>query len=261
MITDACGDKAMERLAVHVAMIGQVWDKRIEYSIIRKAVDRIVLVYDGNVSVEAHDFLVHLQDMAIEVVPVPIEEGSFSAVLSAVLGALSSTLCDGSSVEFNITCASKIMTVVASVAAAILHGSVVCSGESSPVDLTEVWPLELTSLTRKKMEVLQFLAEQASPVYQRSIAKELNIPQSGISRYVKDMELAGYLSRETISRRKVVCISELGSAIMHSKRLRKKRIWAKRSEGGSSSLRSKGLLQKHNSPSWETRQLQGAGLS
>ena len=261
MITETSGDKTMERLAVHVAMIGQVWDQRIECSIIRRAVDRIVLVYDSNVSVEAHDFLVHLQDMAIEVVPVPLEEGSFSVVLSTVLRALSRTLCDGSSVEFNITCASKIMTVVASVAAAILHGSVVYSGQSSPVDMTEVWPMELTNLTRKKMEVLQFLAEQGSPVYQRSIAKELDIPQSGISRHVKDLELAGYLSRETISRRKVVCISELGSAIMHSKRFRKKRIWGKKSEGEDNSSGTNKILQKSSSMSWESRHLRGTSWS
>lgn len=249
----------MKCLKVHIAMIGGVWKRGIEHSIIRRAVDQIVLVYGSSVAAEAYDFLVHLQNVGVSVVSVTIDESSFSAVLSAVLSTLNSIPCDDCRVEFNVTCASKTMAMVATVAAAILQGTIVYSEEMRSVDITEVWPMELTNLTRKKMEVLHFLAEQAGPVYQRSIAKELDIPQSGISRYVKDLELAGYLSRETISRRKVVCISDLGSAIMHSKRFRKRRIWAKKSPCTASTAEVNGLTQKHNTSSWASGQLQGAG--
>ncbi len=239
----------MERPTVHVAMIGQVWDRRIEYCVIRRAVDQMVLVFDSNVAVEAHNFVAHLQDMAIEVTPIPIGEHSFSAILSAVLASLNNTPGDECSVEFNITCASKIMTIVASVAAAIVHGTIVYSEEVNSVDMAEVWPTELTTLTRKKMEVLRCLSMHDNPVHQRTLAKELDIPQSGISRHVRDLELAGYLSRETVSRKKVICISDLGSAVMHSKHLRKRRIWTKRSKAKDDSLQIRGLLQKHGVPS------------
>ena len=210
---------------VQVAMVGNNWDKSIEYTIIRRSVDILILVFSEDVNDEAYEFLAHLRLMNIDTIPLTIRDDNFSAVLAALLGLLNTNRFDACQIEFNVALASKLMTLVASVAAVILKGTILYSIDEIPVDITEVCPADLCNLTKKKKDILCLLNQVKESVLQKKIGKELSIAPSGVSRYLSDLERAGYISRITVSRKKKVQITNLGSTVIHSKQIRKRRIW------------------------------------
>ena len=209
----------------HIAMVGKNWDKKIEYTIIRRSVDRLILVFSDGRNDEVYEFLEHLRLMNIDAMPLVIKEGDFSAALASLLNVLNTRRFDGCQIEFNVTCASRLMTLVASVAAVILKGTVLYTYEDEPVDITEVCPAELCNLTKKKKDVLSFLNHVRNSVPQKRIGKELGIAPSGVSRHLSDLEHAGYISRATVSRKKTVKITNLGAAVINSKQIRNRRVW------------------------------------
>ena len=89
-----------------------------------------------------------------------------------------------------------------------------------------MWPSELVNLTHKKHEILEYLDNFSSPVTQKEISQNTGIRPSGVSRHLRDLELAGYIRRKRIARKKQVQITELGSATLHHKQLRRRRIWS-----------------------------------
>ena len=210
---------------VHIAMVGKNWNRTIEYTIIRRSVDRLILVFNDDMRDKAYEFLEHLRLMNIDAVPLAIKEEDFSAALASLLSVLNIHQFDNCRIEFNVTCASRLMILVASVAAVILKGTILCTYEDEPVDITEVCPAELCNLTKKKKDVLSFLNQARESVPQKRIGKELGIAPSGVSRHLSDLERAGYISRVIISRKKTVRITNLGSVVINSKQIRKRRVW------------------------------------
>lgn len=225
----------MKRPVIHIAMIGSmrdcrtdgVWERSLQQSIIHRTVNQLMLVYDHELGHEVYDFLSRTEWTGTNIIPVAIEECSFSGILSMILGILNDNRLDDFSIEFNVSCASRVMIIVASVAAAIVHGTIICSSDSSPMRMTEVWPTELTNLTTRKKEILWSLAEHSQAIYQKELGRDTGIPPSGMSRHLYDLETAGYVNRETVSGKKVVKITDLGRSVIQSKCIRKKRHWGK----------------------------------
>jgi DNA-binding MarR family transcriptional regulator len=132
---------------------------------------------------------------------------------------------DDCQIEFSITSEDCVIILAASVAAAITKASILCATEIEPLRISEVWPSELVNLTHKKREILDYLENSSCPVAQKEISRNTGIRQSGISRHLRDLELAGYIERDRVARIKQVQITELGSVILHHKQIRKRRVW------------------------------------
>jgi DNA-binding MarR family transcriptional regulator len=118
------------------------------------------------------------------------------------------------------------MMMAVSIAATIVKATILCVEENNFIEISEVWPSELVNLTHKKRQILNYLETINTPVYQKDISKAIEINQSGISKHIGDLEHAGFVTRARIARKKYIQITELGSAILHHKQIRKRRIWA-----------------------------------
>jgi DNA-binding MarR family transcriptional regulator len=208
---------------VHVALLGK--QKTIEHIAIRRSIDELVLVYSREKLDIADNLINQFSNLGIAVIPVRVVQNDFTNVLSSILRALDHRKLDDYQVEFSMTSGQCVMTLAACVAAAIVKASVIYVSGSELFEISEVWPSEMVNLTHKKCVILDYLETHDSPVQQKEISKYTGIRQSGVSRHLRDLEMAGYVRRTRKARNKQVQITELGSTILHHKQIRKRRLW------------------------------------
>jgi DNA-binding MarR family transcriptional regulator len=215
--------KKMTKPKIHVAFLGK--QKTTELFTIRRSIDELILVYSKNTLGLAEDLVEKFSELGILVVAVAVEANCFNNVLSSILRSLNSRNLDDYQIEFSIASGHCVMTLAACVAAAIVKASVLCATGFESFQMSEIWPSELVNLTDKKRQILDYLEGFNHPVLQKEMSKDTDIRQSCLSRHLGDLERAGYISRSRIARYKHVKITELGSAILHHKQLRKRRVW------------------------------------
>ena len=213
----------MTKPKILVAWLGK--PSTVERIAIRRRVDQLLLVFTRNHLENAEYIMDKFSTLGIPIIPIRVTPSDFANTLSSILRALDNQTLDKYHVEFSVISGNTIMTLAASVAAAIVKASILCNEENDIFEISEIWPAELVNLTHKKREILSFLESYDSAVYQKDISKETGICQSSVSRHIHDLELAGYVTRVRIARKKHVQITELGSTILHHKQLRKRRIW------------------------------------
>jgi len=214
----------MTELKIHVALLGK--KEAIQHLAVKRRIDRLILVYPMENHVLAGNLVEYFSNLGIPVEPVDVVSGDFEHILSSILTALDHQKFDDYHIEFSITSGHCILTLAACVAAAIVKASVICATGTELPSLSEVWPSELVNLTLKKREILEYLDRFSDPVTQKEISRNTGIRPSGVSRHLRDLELAGYIRRTRVARNKQVQITELGSAILHHKQLRKRRLWS-----------------------------------
>lgn len=214
----------MTKPKIHVALLGN--QKATEHLTVKRRIDELVLVYPRNKSEIAVDLIEKYTNLGIIVVPVRVVSNDFNNVLSSILRSLNNQNLDDFQIEFSIASDHCVMITAATVAAAIVNASVICASGNELFQVSEVWPSELVNLTQKKREILEYLEGNGSPVPQKEISKSTEIRQSGVSRHLRDLEKAGYVKRTRVARNKHVQITELGSVIIHHKKLRKRRLWS-----------------------------------
>lgn len=214
----------MTKPKILVAILGKsIITERI---VIRRRIDEIFLVFSGEQIEQAESLIDKFSILGMQVIPIHVDSSNFTNILSSILRALDHQTLDEYQIEFSLTSGNTAMILAASIAATIIKASILCVEEDNFVEISEVWPAELVNLTYKKRQILNFLAKHNGPVYQKDISLETEICQSGISRHLRDLELAGYVIRSRIARKKFIQITELGSTILHQKQIRKRRIWA-----------------------------------
>ena len=162
----------------------------------------------------------------------------FSNILSSILKVLNKQKADDSSIEFSISSGNPIIILATCIVSAIVDTSISYTGDNGFFEISEIWPGMMINISHKKRLILSFLENYGSPINQKNIAKEMGINQSGISRHIHDLELAGYVKRTRVNKSKIVKISDLGSVILHQKEIRKRRIWAPHSVGTSESFQT-----------------------
>lgn len=214
----------MKKPKLHVALLGR--KKTIEHLAIRRRIDELIIVYPKKERELAENLIEQFSNYEIAVEPVSVVSNDFNNILSSVLAAINQQKFDEHHIEFSITSEHCIMMLAACVAAAIVKASVICTTGSELHNIAEVWPSELVNLTLKKHEILEYLESLSNPITQKEISRNTGIRPSGVSRHLRDLELAGYIRRNRVARIKQVQITELGSVILHQKQLRKRRIWS-----------------------------------
>ena len=214
----------MTKPIVHVAILGK--QKTIEHLAIRRSIDELIIVHSKKKIELAENLIEKFSNLGILVKSICVKSNEFNNILSSILSALDDCRFDNFQIEFSIMSEHCIMTLAASVAAAIVKSSVLCATGTELLKISEVWPSELVNLTHKKSEILAYLENYGCPITQKEISKNTGIRQSGVSRHLRDLELAGYITRNRVARIKQVQITELGSAILHHKQIRKRRLWS-----------------------------------
>jgi len=228
----------MTKPKIHVALLGT--QEAIEHLAIRRSIDELLIVYSKDKIELALQLIEQFSNLGIVVEPISVVSNDFNNILSSILSALDHRKFDECHIEFSITSEHCIMTLAACVAAAILKASVICATGTELPRISEVWPSELVNLTHKKREILEYLESFHGPIAQKEISKNTGIRESGISRHLRDMELAGYIGRNRIARIKQVRITELGSAILHHKQIRKRRLWSSYTNRASEGIQTVG---------------------
>ncbi|MFW9833317.1 MAG: MarR family transcriptional regulator [Candidatus Thorarchaeota archaeon] len=213
----------MTKPIIHVAILGK--QETIEHLAIRRRIDELIIVYPYETHEIADELITRFSNHGIPIEPVIIVPTDFNTTLSSILVAINQKEFDECQIEFSITSGHCIMTLAACVAAAITKASVICATGAELIDITEVWPSELVNLSLKKREILDYLERLSTPITQKEISQSTGIRPSGVSRHLRDLEQAGYIRRNRVARIKQVQITDLGSAILHHKQLRKRRIW------------------------------------
>jgi len=213
----------MTKQKIHVTFLGN--QKSLEQLTIRRSIDELIIVYSREKTELADWSIEHFSSFGILVTSVCVVPDDFHNILSSILSALNHRKFDEYQLEFSITSEHSVIILAACVAAAIVKASILCATETEPLQISEVWPSELVSLTHKKCEILDYLENSGCPIAQKEISRNTGIRQSGISRHLRDLELAGYIERDRVARIKQVQITELGSVILHHKQIRKRRVW------------------------------------
>jgi DNA-binding MarR family transcriptional regulator len=217
------GYKPMTKPKILIALLGE--PTTVERIVIRRRIDELFLVF-SNEELELAEFLIaKFSTLGMHILPIHIESMKFPNILSSILRTLDHQTLDYYDIEFSMSSGNPLMILAMSLAAAIVRASVIYTEGDSVVEISEVWPAELVNITYKKRMILNFLESYNGSINQRDISRETGICQSGVSRHIRDLDLAGYVTRTRVARKKVVKISELGSSILHLKQIRKRRIW------------------------------------
>lgn len=208
---------------IHIAFYGT--SKTTEYLAVKRCTDEIIIVYSWEQEDTVNQLIEKYSNFGIMTTPVKIVTDDFTNILAAVLDSVDSQKLDHYDIEVSVSTNNCIVILAACVFAAIAKASIVCVQNNTAFNISEIWPSELVNLSSQKREVLGYLDHCERPVHQKEVAKETEIRQSGLSRHLRSLELAGYVTRSRMSRCKHVSITELGRAILHYKRIRKRRVW------------------------------------
>ncbi|MFW9869165.1 MAG: MarR family winged helix-turn-helix transcriptional regulator [Candidatus Thorarchaeota archaeon] len=214
----------MAKQKIHIAFFGNT--ESIECLTVRKQIDELIIVHNQEQEDIVNQLIDKYSSIGITGISVTVASHDFNNILSSSLNALDSQRIDEYDIEFSIATDDCTMTLAACISAAIVNASIVCVNRNETFDLSEIWPSELVNLSFQKREILCYLESCDKPVHQKQVAEETGIRPSGLSRHLRNLELAGYVSRLRISRRKHVSITELGRAVLHHKQIRKRRIWS-----------------------------------
>ncbi|TFG28718.1 MarR family transcriptional regulator, partial [Candidatus Thorarchaeota archaeon] len=199
------GYDLMTKPKILVAMLGNL--KTVERFAIRRRIDELFLIFTNEELELASTLMEKFTTLGIQVRPIHIQSLKFSDILNSVLRALNHNSFDDYEVEFCVSSGNSVMILGVCIAAAIVNASILYTEEQSLVDISELWPANLVNVTHKKRQILSFLESYNGPINQKDISRETGICQSGISRHIRDLESAGYVTRSRADRKKVVTIS------------------------------------------------------
>ena len=214
----------MAKPKIHIAFFGNM--KNIEYLAVKRCIDELIIVYGWEEEEDVNKFIDKYSDLGLIVIPVKVAQNDFTNILSSTLNAVDSQKLDHYDIEVSVTTDDCIMTLAACISAAIVKASIICVQNDELVNISEIWPSELVNLSFQKREILGYLDSCERPVHQKDLAEDTRILQSGLSRHLRNLELAGYVTRSRVSRFKQVSITELGRAVLHHKQIRKRRLWS-----------------------------------
>ncbi|MGD9396926.1 MAG: winged helix-turn-helix transcriptional regulator [Candidatus Thorarchaeota archaeon] len=214
----------MTNPTIHVAFLGML--KNIEHIAVRRRIDELILIYTNNQEDDAESLINKFVNLGITVSPVRVVPNNLTNILSSTLNALDSQKFDQCTIEFSISSENCTMALAACICAMIVKASLLLVRGNEILNISEVWPSEIVNLTHQKCEILSCLESYDKPVHQKEMAADTGIRQSGLSRHLRNLELAGYVTRSRINRHKHVQITDLGCAVLHHKQIRKRRIWS-----------------------------------
>jgi DNA-binding MarR family transcriptional regulator len=213
----------MAKPKIHIAFFGIT--KNIEYLAVRRCIDEFIVIHNWEQEDVVNRLIDKYSNLGITVIPVRVVPNDFTSILSSSLNSIDSQKLDQYDIEVSVATDDCIMVLAACIFAAIVKASIVYVQHDEIFSISEIWPSELVNLSFQKREILCYLDSCEKQAHQKEVAEEIGIRQSGLSRHLQSLELAGYVTRSRISHCKHVSITELGRAILHHKQIRKRRVW------------------------------------
>ncbi len=210
---------------LHIVLLGTQFDMGIIQSLLKRPIDELIFATNSLVYELANEFRLDLRKLGIESSIIQFTSNRFETMLSEILATINCKEYNECQVNLDITYATPLMSVAACVASNIVNGKIICDSGDKDNRTTELYLSNMMNLTSRKKELLGFLTGQKKPFPQSEITDALEIPRSGVSRKLSDLEEAGYIERFTLSRKKYVSITPLGASVFHAKDLRSRRIW------------------------------------
>ena len=210
----------------HVATLGFYANEMVEYVLLRRGADRIVLVYTIENEIQYIMLQQDLLKRGMEVIPCKVVPWQFEIILANILEEV--TKHTDSKLEFHASCGTRVMTAAAQVAALLTESPILFVEREmggTLGDIIEIKPASLDKLTPRKREILAGIQELGGSVTQNDLIKQIELQRSGLSKHLKGLLTAGYVVLESETRPKIYQISYLGRVILSLKQFRKMAIW------------------------------------
>ena len=212
---------------IHVATLGLYSNEMIEYVLLRRGSDKIILVYTEESEIQFISIQRNLRKRGMDVFPCKVVPWQFEVTLAKILEEV--TKHPESILEFHASCGTRVMTAAVQVAALITESSVLfvereLSGALGRI--IEIEPASIDKLTPRKRDILIGIQKLGGSVTQKELVKDLSVQRSGISKHLKGLVAAGYVDSRAETRPKSYKISDLGRVILSSKQFRKMTVWA-----------------------------------
>ncbi len=212
---------------IHIATLGLYSNEMIEYVLLRRGADKIILVYTEESEIQFFSIQQNLRKRGMDVLPCKVVPWQFDVTLAKILEEV--TKHPESILEFHASCGTRVMTAALQVAALITESSVLfvereMSGALGRI--VEIEPAVIDKLTPRKRDILIGIQKLGGSVTQKELVKDLSVQRSGISKHLKGLVASGYVDSRAETRPKSYEISHLGRVILSSKQFRKMTVWA-----------------------------------
>ncbi len=189
--------------------------------------DKVALVYTEKNSDELEEIMGRMKRGGIPVIAKRVDPWRYHKILNGIL----EIVLEHSEyeIEFNISCGTRVMTSAAQMAALFTDSTVYFVTEKDGNvmgEIVQVEPVSVSMLTEPKKNILAELIDLGGAVNsQTKLGTRTSLGASSISKHLKELERAGYISRELHNRQKRVEITDLGKTVLQLKRVRKMMLW------------------------------------
>ncbi len=214
---------------LHVATLGIYQNILIEYVITRRGADKVAIVYTEGNEEDLEGIQERLGSKMVPVISRKVPPWDYHEVLSAILEIVSEH--EDYSIEYNISCGTRVMTTAAYLAALFTDSPVyfvMYPGKNQIGDIIEIQPVSVTLLSESKRIILNKIEENGGSIgSQRVLGKRTDLKASSISKHLKSLEDAGYIRRRHHGRKTEVEITNLGRIVLNLKTFRKGKVWSR----------------------------------
>jgi CRISPR locus-related DNA-binding protein len=214
-------------MKLHIATLGLHANERVDYVLMKCGGDKLALVYTEKNSDELKEITARMKRAGIPVIAKRVDPWGYHKILNGIL----EIVLEHSEyeIEFNISCGTRVMTSAAQMAALFIDSTVYFVTEKDGDvmgEIAQVEPISVSMLTEPKKNILSELVDLGGSVdSQKKLGTRTSLRASSISKHLKELERAGYISRELHNRQKSVEITGLGRTVLQLKRVRKMLLW------------------------------------
>jgi DNA-binding MarR family transcriptional regulator len=219
------GERTMPK-KLHIATLGVHANKRIDYVVTKKGADKIALIYTERNEEEMKEFVDQYRKRSIPVLSKKVEPWNYRDILAEILEVAAAHR--EFEIEYNISCGTRVMTAAAHQAALFTDSKIyfVLGDYDEPLgEIVEVLPLSVTTLTHPKRAILEKIDGYGGKIdSQKQLGTRTSLKVSSISKHLREMEDAGYITRTRNGHRNKVEHTKLGKIMLKIKEYHKGKL-------------------------------------
>lgn len=212
---------------LHIATLGLYRNQLVEHVITKRGADKIAIIYTEKNEEYLEGLVKRLESNKIPIITKKVPPWKYHEVLSAILEIVSKH--EDHKIEYGISCGTRVMTTAAYLAALFTDSPVyfVKNPYADEIEeIIEVQPFSVALLTKPKKKILNGLESHGGSVNsQKDLGSRVELGAGSISRHVKELCDAGYVTRKHDGKKKTIEITNLGKIVRNLKAFRKNRIW------------------------------------
>ena len=213
---------------LHVATLGFYANEMVEYVLLKRGADKIVLVYTIENEIQFILLRKDLTARGMTVIPCIVNPWKFELTLACILEEV--TKHSDSIFEFHASCGTRVMSAAVQVAALLTESPILFVERElggTLGEIIEIEPASFDKLTVRKREILNGIQKLGGKATQKDLIRLIGLQRSGLSKHLKGLLTAGYITLDEESHPKNYKISYLGRIIISLKQFRKTTMWNK----------------------------------